>query len=247
GSLNFLLRLLGTRAVGWVTGKGISLLVWLTKKSPSKGRTEKRGTAGIPYPDTVIKLVDVDTGKTLTSQEMTEGRPGELCMKGPQRMLGYWPEPGSGLDEEGYVQTSDVVKIDDRGYFYIVDRTKDMIIVSGYKVYSRELEETLYSHPKVSLAAVIGIPDPEREGSERVAVYLQPDSRYKDQILESEIIEYLRQRVAKYAVPRAVRIVDEIPQTEVQKVDKKKLREIAKREFAENLSANQASISSGSG
>lgn len=239
-TLNFFLRLMGSRVVGWMLGSGISLLVWLTKKSPSKGKTEKRGTAGIPYPDTVIRLVDVNTNQALDTEEMLAGHPGELCMKGPQRMLGYWPEPGSGLDNEGYVRTSDVVKIDERGYFYIVDRTKDMIIVSGYKVYSREIEDILYAHPKVAMAAAVGVPDAQREGSERVVVYLQPFEQYQDALTEKEVVDYLKERVAKYAVPRVVRIVNEIPLTEVQKVDKKRLRELAKREFSENRSAAAA-------
>lgn len=231
--LNFFLRLAGARVVGWTAGKGIAFLVWLTRKSPSKGKTEKRGTAGIPYPDTVIKLVDVAYDQALTPEEIIAGNPGELCVKGPQRMLGYWPEPGSGLDPEGYVRTSDVVKIDERGYFYIVDRTKDMIIVSGYKVYSRELDDILFDHPKIDIAATVGIPDPEREGSERVVVYVQPCPQYKETLTEQEIIDYLRARVAKYAVPKWVCIMDEIPLTEVQKVNKKSLRKLAADAFNE--------------
>ena len=82
-----------------------------------------------------------------------------------------------------------MVRIDENGFFYIVDRTKDMIIVSGYKVYSREVDDILYNHPKVEMAATIGIPDPEREGSERVAVYIQPREKFKKNITQEEIID----------------------------------------------------------
>jgi acyl-CoA synthetase (AMP-forming)/AMP-acid ligase II len=150
-----------------------------------------------------------------------------MLLRGPQRMLGYWPTPGKGLDQNGYIHTNDVVKVDDRGYFYIVDRTKDMIIVSGFKVYSREIDDILFEHEAVEIAATVGIPDPEREGSELVIVYIQPKVPYQNQIDEERIISYLRENVAKYAVPRKVFIVDKIPLTEVLKVDKKQLKQIA--------------------
>ena len=116
---------------------------------------------------------------------MLKGERGEMLLRGPNRMLGYWPEAGSGIDEDGYIHTSDVVRIDENGFFYIVDRTKDMIIVSGYKVYSREVDDILYHHPKVEMAATVGIPDPEREGSERVAVYIQPREKFRNSITEA--------------------------------------------------------------
>jgi long-chain acyl-CoA synthetase len=107
-----------------------------------------------------------------------------------------------------------------------------MIIVSGYKVYSREVDDILYRHPKVEMAATVGIPDPEREGSERIAVYVQPREKFKGQITEVEIIDYLKKQIAKYAVPRVVHIIDAMPLTEVHKVNKKLLREMAAKEPA---------------
>ncbi|PIZ27024.1 MAG: AMP-dependent synthetase, partial [Chloroflexi bacterium CG_4_10_14_0_8_um_filter_46_9] len=144
------------------------------------------------------------------------------------RMLGYWPNPGSGLDEEGYVHTGDVVRVDDRGYFYIVDRTKDMANISGYKVYTRELDDLLYTHPATEMAAAVGVPDHERPGSERVAIFIQLRPEYRGKVKEEKFIEYLREKVAKYAVPKYVRFLDNMPLTEVQKVNKKYLRENAK-------------------
>jgi acyl-CoA synthetase (AMP-forming)/AMP-acid ligase II len=120
-----------------------------------------------------------------------------------------------------------VVKVDDRGYFYIVDRMKDMIIVSGFKVYSREIDDILFAHEAVEIAATVGIPDPEREGSERVVVYIKPKMQYKNRIDEKQIIAYLKAKVARYAVPKNVFIVDEIPMTEVQKIDKKLIKQMA--------------------
>ena len=154
-----------------------------------------------------------------------------MLLRGPQRMLGYWPTSGQGLDEEGYVHTSDGVRVDEKGYFYIVDRTKDMIIVSGFKVYSRELDEILMNHKKISQAATIGIPDPRREGSERVAIYLVPEDKFKDDITEDEVLQFLKEKVTPYAMPRFVKFIDSMPLTEVQKVNKKLLREWAKNDF----------------
>jgi acyl-CoA synthetase (AMP-forming)/AMP-acid ligase II len=228
---NAFLRLVGSRIVGYCLSKGIGLLSKLTApktdKKTAKKNVEKRGTIGVPMPDTEIKIVDVDTGRDLTWAEVNAGKTGEMCLRGPQRMLGYWPKAGSGLDEEGYVRTGDVVRVDENGYFYIVDRTKDMIIVSGFKVYSREIDDILQNCPGVGRAATIGIPDPERQGSERVCVFVEPQSGCEKDLTEEKVINYLKNNVAKYAVPKVVNIVDAIPLTEVQKVDKKQLRKMA--------------------
>ncbi|MCX7678930.1 MAG: AMP-binding protein [Spirochaetes bacterium] len=225
--VNFIMRLQGPRITGKITAALTGFLLRSTSKKEKRKNVERRGTIGIPFPDTEVKILDVDDGRTLSWEEVLAGKTGEMCLKGPQRMLGYWPNPGSGLDEEGYVRTSDVVKVDDRGYFYVVDRTKDMIIVGGYKVYSREVDEILHHHPDIAEAATVGVPDPEREGSERVVVFVKPKSGHKSKLTEESVIKYLADRVAKYAVPKAVGIVDDLPVTAVQKVDKKALREMA--------------------
>jgi len=231
--INIFLKTVGSKVVGYCMSKSIGVLSKVTAftSKKSKKKVEKRGTIGIPMPDTEIKIVDVDTGRDLTWDEIVSGKTGEMCLRGPQRMLGYWPTEGSGLDEEGYVRTGDVVKIDENGYFYIVDRTKDMIIVSGFKVYSREIDDILHNCPGVGRAATIGIPDPERQGSERVCVFVEPLSGCEQSVTEEKIIDYLKNTVAKYAVPKVVRIVDAIPLTEVQKVDKKQLRRIAEEQI----------------
>lgn len=232
-SINWFLRKVGSKNFGYMMTRGVNFLVNKTKKETSSGRkSEKRGTTGILFPDTEVKLIDIDTGEKLSIDDIFAGKKGEMCLKGPQRMLGYWPEPGKGLDDEGYVRTGDVVTVDEHGYFYIVDRTKDMINVSGYKVYSREIDDLLYSYPGAEHAATVGIPDPEREGSERVVVYIQPKPEYKDKIKEEDVIEFLKSKIAKYAVPKMVRFVDEMPLTEVQKLNKKVIRQMAIEEYA---------------
>ncbi|MBN2158505.1 MAG: AMP-binding protein [Spirochaetes bacterium] len=234
--LNGLLRLLGPKIIGRVLTKAFYFMNKMTKKkvAPAKDASskhvEKRGTIGIPFPDTEMKFLSVETGKEIPVEEMLKGERGEMLLRGPQRMLGYWPQPGNGVDEDGYIHTSDVVRIDENGYFYIVDRTKDMIIVSGYKVYSREVDDVLYQNPKIEMAATIGIPDPEREGSERIAVYVQPKEKYKNNVTEEEIVDYLKKHVAKYAVPKVVKIIPSMPLTEVHKVNKKLLREMASKD-----------------
>ena len=230
--VNACLRAVGSRNVGLIMSKGMGILSRLTSSKDKKPKkvVEKRGTIGVPMPDTEIKILDVDSGRELSWADMLSGKTGEMCLRGPQRMLGYWPTPGSGLDEEGYVRTGDVVRVDENGYFYIVDRTKDMIIVSGFKVYSREIDDIMQSCPGVERAATIGVPDPERPGSERVCVFVEPQQGREKDVTEEKVIHYLKNAVAKYAVPKVVRIVESIPLTEVQKVDKKLLRKMAEEE-----------------
>lgn len=227
-TVNWLLRLAGPKTVGYMLTRVFLALTYLTAPRPSaKKKVEKRGAIGIPFPDTEIKFLDVETGAELTPEDLATGKTGEMLLRGPQRMLGYWPNPGDGVDADGYIHTSDVVRVDENGYFYIVDRTKDMIIVSGYKVYSREVDDILYKHPAVDMAATVGIPDAAREGSERVVVYVQPKPSFKTTLTEADILNYLKEKVPKYAVPKKVYLVDEIPLTEVQKVNKKELRKQA--------------------
>lgn len=223
-------RVLGYKSRGKLIYKVVSLLMSASRKTSLMKKQEKRATIGIPFPDTEVKIIGVDSGKTLSWKEVVkEGKTGEMCLKGPQRMLGYWPETGSGFDEEGYVHTGDVVRVDKNGYFYVVDRTKDMANVSGFKVYTRELDDIIYTHPATGMVAAIGVPDIERPGSERIALFIQLRPEYKGKVSTKDFIEYLKGKVAKYAVPKYVRFVEEMPLTEVQKVDKQLLRENANR------------------
>ena len=220
-------KLIGYKRFGSMLINIISLMAKQSKKRKGLQGVERRANIGIPLPDTEVKVVEVDTGKPLSFEELIqEEKVGEMLLNGPQRMLGYWPEPGSGLDEEGFVHTGDVVKMDENGYFSIVDRTKDMVIVSGYKVYTREIDDLLYAHPATDVAATIGVPDPDRPGSERVMVFVQLKEGQRGKVKEDDYMDFLKSKVAKYAVPRSITFMDEIPVTEVYKVNKKVLREI---------------------
>ena len=181
--------------------------------------TQKRGI-GIPTPDTEIKIVNPDTG-----EEVPFGESGEVWVRGPQVMKGYWPTPGKGLTEDGWIRMGDIAVMDDDGYFNIVDRIKDMINVSGNKVYSRVIDEILHEHPAVNVAGVIGVPDPERPGSERVKAFIALKPEFEGKITEGEIIEFLRDKVKPYAVPKYVEFRKNLPLTMVMKLFKRKLRE----------------------
>ena len=225
-------KLLGPKGFGKMFTGIIGFLAKRSRKSSKVREVERKATIGIPVPDTEVRVEEVDTGRLLSFEELyRDGKVGEMLLNGPQRMLGYWPEPGKGLDEDGFVHTGDVVKMDENGYFSIVDRTKDMVIVSGYKVYTREVDDILYDHPATELAATIGIPDPERPGSERVWVFVQLKDEYKGKVTEEDYLNYLKEKVAKYAVPREVVFLDEMPLTEVFKVNKKALREMQIKEL----------------
>jgi long-chain acyl-CoA synthetase len=185
---------------------------------------EVKRSVGVPVPDTDVKLVDPESG-----EEVPFGEPGEILVRGPQLMIGYWPTPGKGLNEDGWIATGDIGKMDEDGYFYIVDRIKDMISVSGMKVYSRVFEDLLYEHPAVSEVAIVGIPDPKRPGSERVKAFIQLNPGFK-KTTEDEIIEYCKEKFPPYAVPKSVEFRKSLPLTLAMKIFKRKLRdeEIAK-------------------
>ena len=131
--------------------------------------------------DFTVKLVDTETG-----EDTQFGKEGELYLRGPQNMKGYWPTPGSSLTEDGWVASGDIARMDGDGYFYIVDRVKDMANISGYKVYTSTIDEVLFTHPAVSMAVAIGIPDPEHSGSERIKTYIR--LLYKLEIGSEKII-----------------------------------------------------------
>ena len=181
--------------------------------------TEVKESVGVPVPDTEVKLVNPDTGK-----EVPLGQEGEVWIRGPQVMLGYWPEKGKGLQPDGWLATGDIGVMDEDGYFKIVDRIKDMINISGMKVYSRVIDDALHTHPAVRMAGVIGIPDPNRPGSERVKAFVILQDEYKEKISSEDIIEFCKEILPPYAVPKQVEIRDSLPLTRVMKLDKKKLK-----------------------
>jgi len=220
--LGTVIKYMDRKTIGKVSSKLLPILMRLRSR-PKFKKEEKKGTVGIPFCDTEIRVID-DSGRELSLDELINGQVGEMCINGPQRMLGYWPEEGSGIDKDGYIHTGDVVKMEDRGYFYIVDRVKDMINVSGNKVYSREIDDILYQHPAVEIAATIGVSDPKRPGSEKVKIYIQLRPEHRGKAKEEAFREYLEDKVARYALPKYIEFIDEMPLTGVQKVDKKTLK-----------------------
>jgi long-chain acyl-CoA synthetase len=199
----------------------------LTTMNPSKGK-KKLGSIGLPLLNTDIRLVDPTTGKEATKI----GDPGEICVKGPQIMKGYYKKPKetkNAIDKDGYMHTGDVAVFDKDGYLRIVDRTKDMIIVGGFKVFSKRVEEVLTEHPAVEMIALIGVPNPDRPGSEIVKAFMSVTPGYDyggdKKALEEEIIKFAKKKLSPYEIPKVIEIRDDLPLTAVGKLDKKLLRQ----------------------
>ncbi len=184
-------------------------------------KQEKRGL-GVPVPDTECKLVDPDTG-----EEVPVGEDGEILLKGHQVMKGFWPEPGSGLTKDGWLHTGDIGRMDEDGYFYISDRTKDMISISGLKGYSTDVDEVLFKHPGVLMAAAFGVPDPNTPGSERVMAVVRLTDEYKDKLTKDEFRDFCKKHLPPYAVPKYIEFKDDLPLTVTEKLFKKELRDEA--------------------
>lgn len=175
---------------------------------------------GVPVPDTECRLIDPDSG-----EEVPLGEAGEIVLRGPQVMKGYWPDAGSGLTETGWLHTGDIGVMDGDGYLQLVDRIKDMVNVSGLKVYTTTVDDVLFAHPAVLMAAAFGIPDPEVPGSERVMAVIQLKKEQLGKISEADIIEYCKNHLATYAVPKRIEFRTELPLTVTEKVFKKVLRD----------------------
>jgi len=202
----------------FIEGYGLSETSPVTHSNPLLGM-KKIGSVGVPFPDTDCKIVDVDTGLT----ELGINEPGELIIKGPQVMKGYWEKPEETAEtlRDGWLFTGDVGTMDEDGYFYIVDRKKDMIIAGGFNIYPREIDEVLFEHPKVQDAVAVGIPDEYRGETVKAYVVLKPG----EECSEQEIIDFCKERLASYKAPRTVEFRAELPKTLVGKVLRRELRE----------------------
>ncbi len=180
------------------------------------------GSIGLPIPSTEVSIRDDD------GRELESGQPGELCVRGPQVMAGYWHQPEEtekAFFADGFLRTGDIAQMDDKGYFYIVDRKKDLILVSGFNVYPNEVEDVVASHPKVMEAACIGVED-EKSG-EAVKVFVVK----KDASLDAdELIAFCREELTAYKVPRHVVFVDDLPKSNVGKISRKELRDREKQD-----------------
>jgi len=193
--------------------------------NPSKGK-KKLGTVGMPILNVECRLTDPGSG-----EEVPVGEPGEICVKGPLVMQGYYNKPeetAHAIDKDGYMHTGDVAIMDEDGYLTIVDRTKDMIIVGGFKVFSSKVEDVLSKHPAIGILALIGEENPERPGSEIVKAYIQLDPAFSfdgnEEALKEDIKTFAREKVAPYEAPKIIEIIKEMPLTAVGKIDKKVLR-----------------------
>ncbi|MCC7355412.1 MAG: long-chain fatty acid--CoA ligase [Anaerolineae bacterium] len=198
-----------------VEGYGLTEAAPVTHCNPIYG-LRKAGSIGTPFPDVEAKIVTLEPVHDGRRGDVPVGQEGELALRGPQVMVGYWQKPEEtaiAKDAEGWLYTGDIAKMDEDGYFYIVDRKKDLIIVSGYNVVPREVEEVLFTHPKVMEAVVIGVADQYR--NERVKAFIV--LKAGETATADEIIAFCRERLAPYKVPRFVDFRSELPRTMVGK------------------------------
>ena len=199
-------------------GYGLSESTSLGISNPILGM-KKGGSIGVPFPDNDVRLVDVDEGK----EDVKPGEPGEIIMKGPLIMQGYWnnPEETSNQLRDGWLHTGDIAQVDEDGYIFIVDRKKDMIIAGGFNIYPREIDEVLFQHPKVMEAVSVGIPDEYRGETVKAFVVMNPG----ETATEKEIIDFCRDKLAAYKVPKIVEFRESLPKSAVGKILRKILRE----------------------
>lgn len=178
----------------------------------------KPGSVGVPWPDTQVLIVDLEEGKAV----MPPYEKGEIIWRGPQLLKEYWekPEETAHAIRNGWLYSGDIGYMDEDGYFYIVDRKKDMIIVGGFNVYPREIDELLFKHPKIYASCTIGSPEPRLGEVAKSFVVVKPGEK----ITADEIIAYCRESLTAYKVPKLIEFIDEIPLTKNNKPDKEKLK-----------------------
>ncbi len=205
-----------------VTGVPLIEAYGLTETSPAAcinpmTLSDYNGAIGLPISSTECRVIDTE------GNPLPTGETGELCIRGPQVMRGYWERPEETarvLDDEGWLKTGDMAKMDERGYFYIVDRKKDMILVSGFNVYPNEIEGIVAEHPKVLEVGAIGTPD-EKSGEAVKVVVVRKD----DSLTVKELRDHCRKELTGYKVPKYVEFVDELPKTNVGKILRRELRD----------------------
>jgi len=205
---------------------GLSETAPLATGNPSNKETRKFGSVGFPVSNTDVKILDMTSG----SAALPQGEDGEIAISGPQVMQGYWQKPAENdavfreIDGRRYFLTGDIGHVDEEGYIVITDRKKDMIIVGGFNCYPREVEEVLYTHPKVALAAVVGVPDPKSGEAVKAFIQLIPGTT----ATEEEIIDFCREKLAGYKRPRSVEFREALPTSVIGKVLRRVLRDEAR-------------------
>ena len=204
-------------------GYGLTETSPVITTNPTNPDQRKIGSVGMPSLSTDIKIVDLETGL----QELPQGEDGEIAASGPQIMLGYWNKPGADeevfreIEGKRYFLTGDIGHFDEDGFIIITDRKKDLIIVGGFNAYPKEIEEELYAHPKVALAAVVGVPDPRSGEAVKAFVQLKPG----EEATEEEFLEFCKAKLAGYKRPREIEFRDSLPVSVVGKVLRRVLRD----------------------
>ena len=213
-----------------VEGYGLTEAAPVTHCNPVYG-LRKAGSIGVPLPDVEARLVSLEPDADGKFQDVAPGDEGELALRGPQVMMGYWNMPDETAnvkDDEGWLYTGDIAKMDEDGYFYIVDRKKELIIAGGYNIVPREVEEVLFMHPAVFEAVVAGIPHPVRGETVKAYVVLKPGAT----ATADELIAFCRENLAPYKVPREVEFRSELPKSMVGKFLRRVLVEEEARKAA---------------
>ncbi|NOZ49160.1 MAG: long-chain fatty acid--CoA ligase [Chloroflexi bacterium] len=215
-------------------GYGLTEAAPVTHANPIYGES-RAGSIGLPFPDVEARIVSLEPDADGKMKTLAAGEEGELTIRGPQVMVGYWNKPEETKhtkDEDGWLYTGDIARMDEDGYFYIVDRKKDLIIASGYNIVPREVEEVLFEHPQVKEAVVAGVPDEKRGETVKAYVVLKEGEK----ATAEEIIEFCKKNLAPYKVPKQVEFRSELPKSMVGKF----LRRVLVEEEKQKLAARQA-------
>ncbi len=212
-----------------IEGYGLTEASPITHINPISMEERRVGSIGIPLPGTDARIVDTEGG----SLTLPVGKLGELVIRGPQVMSGYWNKPDETASalRNGWLYTGDLATMDDDGFFHIMDRKKDMVIVGGYNVYPREIDEVLLEHPYILEAVAVGIEDETRGEAIKAYVVLKPEASMS----RADVMTWCRKKLASYKVPRLVEFRDELPKTIVGKVLRRALREEEEQKRAQGI------------
>jgi long-chain acyl-CoA synthetase len=207
-------------------GYGLSETSPVAAANPTNTHQRKIGSVGFPVPSSDIKILDLESGQ----KELPRGEDGEIAVSGPQVMKGYWGRPEEDekvfrtIGDRRFFLTGDIGHIDENGYVLITDRKKDMILVGGFNVYPRDVEDTLYQHPKVAIVAVVGVPDPKSGEAVKAFIQLKPG----ETATAEEIQEFCKENLTGYKRPRHIEFRDALPVSNVGKVLRRVLRDEAR-------------------
>jgi long-chain acyl-CoA synthetase len=212
------------RRTGSIILEGFGMTETTSGSHITPSHRPKRGSFGIPLPNVKAAIMEVEGTAFMPVDEV-----GEMILSGPHIMKEYWKRPEETkealieIDGEKWLRTGDLVRMDEEGYFHFFDRKRDLIKYKGYSVFARHVEEVLYSHPQIKAAGVVGVPDPAVGQLIKAYVVLQSEARGR--ISEEEIMEFCRQNMAHYKVPKIIEFRGELPKTDVGKVSRRELRE----------------------